>query len=128
MDSQSSRGGDQRRVGFFRELSEDLCSAVDLLIADRSAEIDLDDVSGPLWELFWDMNRGRQSGVNGWQAIPPTEMRAWAAITGNVLRPDEWQILRDMDATYMKAAMPKSDDDPADRPELTAAAFDAMFA
>ena len=32
--------------------------------------------------------------------IPPTELRAWAAILGNIVYPFEYDILMSMDAVY----------------------------
>lgn len=63
--------------------------------------------------------------MNGWLALSATEMRAWAELSGNAPRPEEWRILRDMDQAFLKEAAKKPED--RDRPELSAAAFDAVF-
>lgn len=35
--------------------------------------------------------------------LPPSEMLAWANVTGNVVNPDEYAILRDMNAAWAAA-------------------------
>ena len=99
MDQKPDRGGYRRRSGFFREISEDLCDAVELFLQGKDDGIEVDDVASRFWDWFWDLNRGRQAGMAGWLALSATEMRAWSEITGNVLRPEEWQVIRDMDQT-----------------------------
>lgn len=56
-----------------------------------------------LWEWFWDISRDRQSGMNGPQPIGPVGIMAWSAVTGNVIRGDEAEILRAMDGAYLRA-------------------------
>src|SRR5690606_10437213 len=68
-----------------------------------SPELEIDPVAEYLWEWFWDASRGRQAGLNGPLPLSGTEWRAWQEITGHVVRPEEWAILRDMDAAYLEA-------------------------
>lgn len=49
--------------------------------------------------------------MNGPQPLSYADMTAWAGQTGNVVRREEWAILRDMDAAYLSAATDKPRDD-----------------
>lgn len=64
--------------------------------------------------------------MNGWLAFSPGDLKAWADLTGTIVRPEEWTIIRDMEHAFLRASAAKADGS-ADRPKLTAAAFDAVF-
>jgi hypothetical protein len=57
-----------------------------------------------LWDWFCDLLTWADM-VNSGVAVrlPPSEMLAWAKITGNVVNPDEYAILRDMNAAWAAA-------------------------
>lgn len=65
--------------------------------------------------------------MSAWLPISSVEMAAWSHLTGNIVRSEEWQIMRDMDVTYLRAT--SSDDKSAPIPdqEITTTAFDAVF-
>ncbi len=54
-----------------------------------------------LWEGFWELNQGRQSGMSGPVSLPWLEIKAWAELKGIEL--DAWDIkaLRLMDNAYL---------------------------
>lgn len=56
-----------------------------------------------LWDWFWEAARGRQDGMNGPLALSAGELLSWASLTGAIVRPEEWAILRDMDGAYLAA-------------------------
>jgi hypothetical protein len=90
---------------------------------------DIPTAGAHLWGWFWDAHKGRQEGMSGWQRIPASEWTDWQAIAGVIVRLEEWQILRDMDAAFVTAARQAHDET---RPrsggqELTPEAFDAVF-
>lgn len=68
--------------------------------------------------------------MSGWQRIPATEWAAWASIHGHVVRPIEWEILQEMDFTFVEATAGKSEAGASSKPvhpEATPALFDAIF-
>lgn len=127
MDTLAGRGGHERRSRFFYELSEDLCTAVRQTVAGGDPDIEED--CSHLWEWFWDISRGRQVGMNGWLALPAVEIRAWQDMTGNIIRAEELQVLRDMDQAFLSAMAAKDGKKASGPPsgELSIAAFDAVF-
>ncbi|WMT85562.1 hypothetical protein NO932_11550 [Pelagibacterium sp. 26DY04] len=66
-------------------------------------EIVIPEAGEHLWEWFWDMNRDRQQGMNGPQPIGLAGIRLWSEMTGQSIRPDEVEIIRDMDDAYRAA-------------------------
>lgn len=50
------------------------------------------------------MGQGRQSGFSGPQALSAGEISAWADLTGTVILPEEYAIIREMDGAYLSAA------------------------
>lgn len=57
-----------------------------------------------LWNWFIDINNSvSRVDFNGYYSlIPPSEFIAWSTVTGNGLYPEEYDILKSMDATYCK--------------------------
>lgn len=57
-----------------------------------------------LWNWFIDINNSvSRIDFNGYYClIPPSEFLAWSTLTGNALYPEEYDILRNMDAVYCK--------------------------
>lgn len=56
------------------------------------------DEGGHLWDWYFEILDGFQGVVNGEPVpIPASEFSAWFALTGNVVSPDEYTILRRMD-------------------------------
>lgn len=57
-----------------------------------------------LWNWFIDLNNSvSRVDFNGYYClIPPSEFLAWSTITGNGLYPEEYDILKSMDAVYCK--------------------------
>lgn len=49
------------------------------------------------------MSRDRTSGPNGPDPIGLSGIRLWSEMTGTVVRPDEVEIIRDMDDAYRTA-------------------------
>lgn len=126
LDQEPSPGGGRERSRVFYGLSEDLCEAVRRLVAGGEPEID--PAADHLWQWFWDVHRGRQAGMNGWLALSATELKAWAELTGEIVRPEEWQIIRKMDQAFLEAVGKRGEGGTADTDqEINAAAFDAVF-
>lgn len=91
---------------------------------------EIEDHAQHLWDWFWQLNRGRQAGMKGWLALPAAEIRAWCEMTGNILRRDEIDVIRDMDQAFLVATAKPAKTDWAKMEaaqELTPAAFDAVF-
>lgn len=67
--------------------------------------------------------------MSGWLPLSATELKAWEAMTGNIVRREEWQIIRDMDGAFLTATSPKENGAVrSSSVEMTAGAFDALFA
>lgn len=103
-------------------LENDLMDAVKKRAANGDYEVDGDGVH--LWRAFWSMDLFRQMGPMGMQPLAPTDMRAWADMTGQHFTAAEWRTLFHMDAAFRAAA---GDPEKGERPDLTPAIFDAMF-
>ncbi len=79
--------------------------------ADSAPEIpDIPCGGEQLWQWFWELDSGRNSGMNpcplGW-----ADMAAWAALTGIALAPWQALLLRRMDGAWLnacRAAAPRS--------------------
>lgn len=56
-----------------------------------------------LWEWFWDMSRDRKWGEAGPDPIGLAGIRLWSEMTGTTIRPEEVEIIRDMDDAYRSA-------------------------
>jgi len=68
-----------------------------------SPVLDLPERGVYIWHWFFDASPSRRF-INGHPAtITPSEWLAWAQITGEIIRPEEWAVLRDMDASYVNA-------------------------
>ncbi|WAJ30945.1 phage tail assembly chaperone [Antarcticirhabdus aurantiaca] len=83
-----------------------------------------------LLEWFWDINKGRQHTDGTWLALPPSEMKAWQEMTGNIVRREEWAILRDMEVSYLRAVNARDKEGApiaSSSSEMSTAAFDAVF-
>ena len=83
-----------------------------------------------LLEWFWDLNKGRQHNDGAWLALPPSELKAWQDMTGNIVRREEWQILRDMEASYLRLVNTRDKEGApiaSSSTEISADAFDAVF-
>lgn len=70
-----------------------------------------DQVTGPLlvipeageylWNWFWDIRNSLRQVLDGAAIpIPPSEFIAWAELTGQVVWPSEYAILRAMDKVF----------------------------
>lgn len=135
MDPQAGHGSPQRGSGFFHELTDALCDAVGQLAAKGAPEIA--PAGQHLWDWFWDIHRGRSSGLGGWLPLSASEMQAWASLTGNIVTLREWQMLRDMDSAFLEAAGKRQNDGgdipqhaapkPGEGRDISASAFDAVF-
>ena len=82
------------------------------------------------WEWFWDINHGRQAGPTGWLPLSATELKAWEAMTGNIVRREEWQFIREMDRAYLDMANSQGKEGQliaSSSNEMTTDAFDAVF-
>jgi len=58
--------------------------------------VEIPDAGQYLWDWFWDIDRDRIDNN-------PLDIKAWAELTGTVIRPDEVEILRQMDHAYRPA-------------------------
>jgi hypothetical protein len=56
-----------------------------------------------LWDYFWKMNRERQDGPEGPQPLTSSIMRNWSELRRIRLRPEEADIIQDMDAAWLAA-------------------------
>jgi len=57
-----------------------------------------------IWDWFCDLLAWFNAVKDGAAIrLPPSELLAWARITGNVVSPDEYAILRDMNAAWVAA-------------------------
>jgi len=68
--------------------------------------------------------------MTGWLPLTATELKAWESMTGNIVRREEWQIIREMDRTFLEMANARDGEGAPIRSsshELTGSAFDAMF-
>ena len=89
-------------------------------------EPEIDPAALHIWDWFWDAHRGRQAGMGGWLPLPASELAAWAKLTGEIVRPEEWQILRDMDRAFLIASSARGGDG-GEKPGISPAAFDVVF-
>lgn len=55
-----------------------------------------------IWQTFVSISACRQSGFSGPLAISYTEIKSWSELTGNDLTPLDVDILRKLDALYLK--------------------------
>lgn len=54
-----------------------------------------------LWDWYWNASQGLRRVIDGGAApISSLEWQAWASITGELVRPSEYAILRAMDKTF----------------------------
>ncbi|HEV7417681.1 MAG TPA: hypothetical protein VGN98_16105 [Tianweitania sediminis] len=97
------------------------------MLANRE-DLEIPDAGAHIWDWFWDLNKGRQVGMSGYLPLPAFELRAWAEMTGNIVRPEEWRILREMDGAFLAAVANRSKDGwvHVDE-EMTPEIFDAVF-
>lgn len=56
-----------------------------------------------LWRVFQDLNWGRPRLMGAQLPIPHMEILAWCALHGERLRPWEIQVLRALDAAWLRA-------------------------
>jgi hypothetical protein len=60
-----------------------------------------------LWECFWDINDGRQSGMSGPTALSWHEIRSWSDLSGIEIDPWELKAIRAMDKAFLSAVNKK---------------------
>lgn len=77
---------------------------------DLVPEIDLPEDAEHLWDWFWEINRRRQSGMNGPQPISHEAIAMWSAMTGEILLREELKILTRMDDAYVSAVAKAHED------------------
>lgn len=54
-----------------------------------------------LWDWFKALNESVFRNVDGYyHLIPPSEYKAWSELTGSLITPDEYDILRSMDVVF----------------------------
>lgn len=59
------------------------------------------DVGQHLWIWYWEISNGlRRVSDGAVNPIPWSEFLAWAQVTGQIVRPSEYAILREMDAAF----------------------------
>ncbi|MGP2493504.1 phage tail assembly chaperone [Mesorhizobium sp. PUT5] len=127
LDQGPGAGGGRGRSRVFYGLSEELCEAVRRTVAGGEPEIEPE--AEHVWQWFWDAHRGRQAGMSGWLPLSAAELLAWAQISGAIVNPEEWQLIRDMDLAFLQASAKRGDGEGGRQSdeELTPALFDAMF-
>lgn len=103
-------------------LERELCEAARAKVAGGDPDVPADGLE--LWRAFWLMHGFRQHGPAGWQALLPSEMERWAAMTGATIGAAGWRTLLAMDRAFLSAT---ADPESGERPPLTADLFDAMF-
>lgn len=54
-------------------------------------------------EWFFDLSAGRQFGLDGPLPLAWIDMMAWATLTGNIVRAEEWSVIRAVDRAYLSA-------------------------
>ena len=55
-----------------------------------------------VWEWFWQISRGRSSGMSGANALTRQDIKAWKDLLEIQIRPVEVEILYEIDAVYLK--------------------------
>lgn len=54
-----------------------------------------------LWNWYWSISNSLRRVTDGVaNPIPPSEYKAWKEITGNIVWPSEFEILRKMDSKF----------------------------
>lgn len=61
-----------------------------------------------LWNWFWQLDSGRGDSLNGLARISHGHIAEWSALTGNVVRDHEVQILLAMDRARREASNPEA--------------------
>lgn len=54
-------------------------------------------------EWFWQISEGRSTGINGNDRLTCTEISAWSQLTGNIITPEEFEMIRAMDVVWCNA-------------------------
>lgn len=62
-----------------------------------------------IWEWFWQIHKGRSSGMSGPNPLTWSDLYAWASLTGLQVRPIEFEIIKDIDSAYLKYIAEKQD-------------------
>ena len=65
-----------------------------------SQDVEVPDVVDYLWRWFFDLSRGRSSGMNGPSPLSALEIDAWLRLTGNIVSRSDFEAIMDMDAVY----------------------------
>jgi len=81
--------------------------------AERNARFEVPELTPPepdvpwlfahVWTWFWEISGQRKKGMDGAEPIGWNEISDWSRLTGNELRPEELQMLIDMDAAFRSA-------------------------
>lgn len=118
-------------------LKAQLVTVLQWQLANRDRPIDsLDAPEIPyagqrVWGIFLRLHEARGGGGVGPSPISYEAMESFSAITGEVLRPFEIQIIRALDREWLKAMAGKSEagspTTPVSTRPMSAALFDAMF-
>lgn len=116
----SGAGGEDE--GFFLRLSLDLCKAlrvearyntpdstgetrreINKRFGEQSPPVDPPAAGAHLWNWYKDASRLRRTEQGYPQTLTATEWVSWAQITGNPVRHEEYQVLREMDEAFVGA-------------------------
>ena len=63
-----------------------------------------------VWAWFAELSAQRMSGMGGAEPLGWSGIAAWAALTGEIVRPEEVRMLVAMDAAYREAAAEEQED------------------
>ncbi len=64
-------------------------------------EIDIPEGFERYWSIFWDVSNSVSRSIDGVvMLVPPSEWYYWSKLTNTVLNPDEFALLRAMDAAF----------------------------
>ena len=64
---------------------------------------DIPEAVGHILEWFWQISEGRSTGINGNDRLTCTEISAWSQFTGNIIMPEEFDMIRAMDVAWCNA-------------------------
>jgi hypothetical protein len=61
-----------------------------------------------IWNWFWQLDAGREETLSGLARISHRQIESWRALTGNVVRDHEMQIILAMDRARSEASAPEA--------------------
>jgi hypothetical protein len=127
VDQEAARRRDEGRIGFFLEIAESLRQLIEWRCrytlkddkgesrAERNERFNrasltpeepwIPDEAVYLLEWFEELSATRATGMSGPNPLAPSDVYAWSTITGARLTPNEYFIIRVMDAAYVDGVL-----------------------